>query len=158
MALGGDPSRSNQMSSSNDSQREQVSILGPTLRFKGELHADEDLVIHGQIEGTITHSQRLTVCRDGKVRADIHGSVIAVEGQVEGDLNASTSVAVTDTGRLTGDVRAPSVSIVDGASVNGRVKMSATGKPARSHRQSDGRPAGPTEAERNNGKGTVAHG
>ena len=79
------------MSSANDPQREQVSILGPTLRFKGELHADEDLMIHGQIEGSITHSQRLTVCRDGRVKADIHGSVIAVEGQVEGDLEGSTS-------------------------------------------------------------------
>ncbi len=140
------------MSSANDPQREQVSILGPTLRFKGELHADEDLMIHGQIEGSIVHSQRLTVCRDGRVKADIHGSVIAVEGHVEGDLDGSTSVAITDTGHLKGDVRAPSVSIVDGASVNGSVTMNAKGKAARSHRQSDGRPAGPAEAAPSNGK------
>jgi cytoskeletal protein CcmA (bactofilin family) len=140
------------MSSTNDPPRDQASILGPTLRFKGELHADEDIMIHGQIEGTITHSQRLTVCRDGRVKADIHGSVIAVEGQVEGDLDASTSVAIMDSGHLKGDVRAPSVSIVDGASVNGSVSMNATGKPARSHRQSDGRPAGPNDPARVNGK------
>jgi cytoskeletal protein CcmA (bactofilin family) len=137
------------MSSANDPQREQVSILGPTLRFKGELHAAEDLMIHGQIEGTITHSQRLTVCRDGQVKADIHGSVISVEGHVEGDLDASTSVSIMVTGHLDGDVRAPSVSIVDGAKINGSVTMNPTGKPARSHRQSDGRPA---EAARNNGE------
>src|ERR1700743_3814451 len=101
------------MSSVNDSEREQVSILGPPLRFKGDLQAEEDLMIHGQIEGTITHSQRLTVCRDGQVKADIHGSVISVEGHVEGDLDASTSVAIMVTGHLDGDVRAPSVSIVD---------------------------------------------
>ena len=133
------------MASSNDPQREQVSILGPTLRFKGELHADEDLMIHGQIEGSITHSQRLTICRDGHVKADI-------QGQVEGDLDASTSVAIMETGHLKGDVRAPSVSIVDGASVNGSVAMNSTGKPARSHRQSDGRPAGPPDAARSDGK------
>ncbi len=140
------------MSSTNDPQREQVSILGPTLRFKGELHADEDLMIHGHIEGTITHSQRLTIGREGRVRADIQGAVIAVEGQVEGDLDASTSVAIMESGHLKGDVRAPSVSIVDGARVNGSVAMNANGKPARSHRQSDGRPAGGTEAARSNGK------
>ncbi len=140
------------MSSTNDPQRDQISILGPTLRFKGELHAEEDLMIHGQIEGTITHSQRLTVCRDGRVKADIQGQVIAVEGHVEGDLDASTSVAIMESGHLKGDVRAPSVSIVDGASVSGSVTMNATGKPARSRRQSDGRPAGPTEPARSNGK------
>ena len=140
------------MSSTKDSKSELVSILGPTLRFKGELHAEEDLMIHGHVEGTITHSQRLTICRDGRVKADIQGSVIAVEGQVEGDLEASTSVAVTESGRLKGDVRAPSVSIVDGANVNGSVTMSSTGRPARSHRQSDGRPSGPNESVRTNGK------
>jgi cytoskeletal protein CcmA (bactofilin family) len=140
------------MSSTDDPQREQVSILGPTLRFKGELHAEENVMIHGQIEGRILHSQRLTVCRDARVKGDIQGSVITVEGHVEGDLNASTSVAIAESGHLTGDVCAPSVSIVDGAFVNGSVTMHTTGKPARSHRQSDGRPSGSTEAPRGNGK------
>jgi cytoskeletal protein CcmA (bactofilin family) len=139
------------MASPNDPQSDQVSILGPTLRFKGELHAEEDLMIRGQVEGSITHSQRLTICRDGRVKADIQGQVIAVEGTVEGDLNASTSVAIMESGNLKGDICAPSVSIVDGASVNGSVTMEATGKPARSHRQSDGRPAGPAEPARGNG-------
>jgi len=141
------------MASSNDSQRDHVSILGPTLRFKGALHADEDLMIRGHVEGSITHSQRLTICRDGKVKADIQGQTIAVEGLVEGDLSASTSVAITETGKLRGDVEAPSVSIVDGASVNGSVTMKTGGEPARSRRQTDGRPAGPAEAARNNGTG-----
>ncbi|MEJ1960057.1 MAG: polymer-forming cytoskeletal protein [Gammaproteobacteria bacterium] len=141
------------MANSNDPQRDSVSILGPTLRFKGELHSDEDLMIRGHVEGSITHTQRLTICRDGIVKADIQGQVIAVEGRVEGDLSASTSVAITETGTLKGDVCAPSVSIVDGASVNGSVTMNSTGKPARSHRQSDGRPAGPAEPARVNGTG-----
>ncbi len=128
-----------------------VSILGPTLRFKGELHAEEDLMIRGHVEGSITHSQRLTICRDGHVKADIQGQVIAVEGTVEGDLSASTSVAIMETGHLKGDVHAPSVSIVEGANVNGSVTMDGAGKPARSHRQSDGRPAGSAESARSNG-------
>ena len=35
-----------------------VSVIGPTLVFKGELSADEDLVIEGQIEGTIAHHKK----------------------------------------------------------------------------------------------------
>jgi cytoskeletal protein CcmA (bactofilin family) len=129
------------MGNPNDPPREQVSILGPTLRFKGELHAEEDLMIRGHVEGSITHSQRLTICRDGHVKADIQGQVIAVEGTVEGDLNATTSVAIMESGHLNGDVRAPSVSIVEGANFNGSVLMDAAAATPRSHRQSDGRPA-----------------
>ena len=124
----------------NDPPRgDHVSILGPTLRFKGELHAEEDLMIRGHVEGTITHSQKLTICREGNVKADITGQTISVEGTVEGDLVASTSVTVTQTGRLTGDVRAPSVSIVEGANFNGSVVMQTSGN-ARAQ-STDGRSA-----------------
>ena len=128
------------MGSPNDLPRETASILGPSLRFKGELHAEEDLLIRGKVEGLITHTQHLTICRDGNVKADIEGQVIAVEGTVEGDLTATTSVAVMNSANLTGDVCAPSVSIVEGANFNGSVVMDSN-KPARSHRRTDGRPA-----------------
>jgi cytoskeletal protein CcmA (bactofilin family) len=139
------------MSGQNDPQREQVSILGPTLRFKGELQADEDLLIHGQVEGLIMHSQRLTICRDGRVKANILGHVVAVEGTVDGDVHASTSVAIMESGRLKGDVQAPSVSIVDGANVNGSVTMDGSGKRPNARRQPDRHSANPAEPARSIG-------
>ena len=33
-----------------------VAVLGPTLRFKGELSADEDFILQGRIEGSINHT------------------------------------------------------------------------------------------------------
>lgn len=111
------------MANPTNPTHEPASILGPTLRFKGELHAEEDILIRGQVEGSITHSQRLTVCCDGRVKANITGQVIAVEGTVEGDLNASSSVTLLGTSNVKGDVRAPSVSVVVGARFNGSVDM-----------------------------------
>jgi cytoskeletal protein CcmA (bactofilin family) len=112
-----------------DTAGERTSVLGPTLRFKGELHADEELLIQGQIEGTITHSQRVVVCGQGTVKANIRAQIIAVEGAVEGDMQAEKSVQIKETARVTGNIHAPSVSIVDGAKFNGNVKME-TPKPA----------------------------
>ena len=99
------------------------SILGPTLRFKGELQADEDLQIRGLIEGTIRHTKRLLVCADGRVKADIHGEAVVVEGLVEGDVEASASIVLQATANLTGDLHAPNVSIAPGARFNGSVLM-----------------------------------
>lgn len=106
-----------------DSATERTSVLGPTLRFKGELHADEELLIRGTIEGSITHSQRLTVCPEGTVKANIRAQMIAVEGTVEGDLQAEKSVKVSETAHLKGNIHAPSVSIVEGAQFNGNIVM-----------------------------------
>ena len=111
------------MSNPYDSATERTSVLGPTLRFKGELHADEELLIKGKIEGSITHTQRLTVCAEGVVKANIRAQMIAVEGTVEGDLQAEKSVQVKESARVNGNIRAPSVSIVEGAHFNGNVAM-----------------------------------
>src|ERR1043165_6114735 len=73
------------MSNPYDTAGERMASLPPTLRFKGELSADEDLLIQGQIEGTIKHTQRVTVGKEGKVKANISAQVIKVEGTVEGD-------------------------------------------------------------------------
>jgi cytoskeletal protein CcmA (bactofilin family) len=113
-----------------DTVAERTSILGPTLRFKGELHADEELMIRGQIEGSITHSQRITVCGEGVVKANIRAQTIVVEGTVEGDLQAEKSVQIKDTARLKGNVHAPNVSIVEGAQFNGSVAMDVAKRPA----------------------------
>lgn len=115
-----------------DTATERTSVLGPTLRFKGELHADEELLIRGHIEGSITHTQRITVCAEGVVKASIRAQIIAVEGTVEGDLQAEKSVQVKETARLKGNIHAPSVSIVDGAQFNGNVMMDV-GKRAAVH-------------------------
>jgi len=115
--------RFNIMGNPYDTAAERTSVLGPTLRFKGELHADEELLIRGQVEGSITHTQRITVCAEGIVKANVRAQVIAVEGTVEGDLQAEKAVHVKETARLKGNIHAPSVSIVDGAQFNGSVAM-----------------------------------
>ena len=75
----------------------RASVLGPTLRFRGELSAQEDLIIQGSVEGSITHTQSLTVGTDGTMKGDIRARVIVVDGKVEGDLYATESVSIRAT-------------------------------------------------------------
>jgi cytoskeletal protein CcmA (bactofilin family) len=137
------------MTSPNDLAGEKSSVLGPTLRFKGELHSDEDLTIHGEVQGSIVHSQRLTIGPQGRVKADIKGQTVVIQGTVEGDVTATVSIAVVSGAQMTGDVRAPSISIVEGANFNGGVFMEAS--KASSHRQPEGRSA-PQAADGTNGR------
>src|SRR3974377_18837 len=103
------------MSNPYDTASDRLSILGPTLQFKGELAADEDLVILGRVEGTIAHTQRLTVGVGGDIKAEVEAELVIVEGAVEGDLRASKSVVVKESGNVRGNIAAPSVSILQGA-------------------------------------------
>ena len=106
-----------------DSANERASILGPSLYFKGDLTAEEDLLIQGRVEGSITHTQRLTVGAQGTVKANIRAQLVIVEGTVDGDLHAEKSVFVKETAKVRGNIFAPSVSIIEGANFSGSIDM-----------------------------------
>lgn len=111
------------MSNPYNSATERASILGPTLYFKGELSAEEDLLIQGRVEGSITHTQRLTVGAQGTVKANVRAALIIVEGTVDGDLHADRSVVVRDSATVYGNIHSPSVSIMEGANFTGSIDM-----------------------------------
>ncbi len=106
------------------------SVLGPTLKFKGELTANEDLLIQGQIEGTINHTSSLTVGQDGKLKANVKAEYISVEGKVDGDLAGSKSVVVKEGADVKGNIYSPTVTLREGATFNGSIDMSGSELPA----------------------------
>jgi cytoskeletal protein CcmA (bactofilin family) len=127
---------------SNEATQNKPSVLGKTLVFKGELWADEDLVLQGRVEGSIHHEQSLTVGPDGVVIGGIRARSILVEGTVEGDLHGSASVIVAATAKVRGNIVAPRVGIMEGASFNGSVDMSGA--------QSDSIETAATRSQRSN--------
>ena len=104
----------------------KVSVLGKTLVFKGELSADEDIILQGRVEGSIHHTQSVTVGIDGVVIGDTHARIIVVEGTVEGDLRGVVSVLIAATATVRGNISAPRVGIMEGANFNGSVDMHST--------------------------------
>jgi cytoskeletal protein CcmA (bactofilin family) len=111
----------------------RASVLGPTLRFKGELSAQEDLVVQGSVEGSITHTQSLTMGSEGSMKGDIRARLIIIDGKVEGDLYATESVNIRATAKVKGNVFAPRVAISDGAFFQGRIDMQPSGAAVQEH-------------------------
>jgi cytoskeletal protein CcmA (bactofilin family) len=97
--------------------------LGKTLVFKGEISADEDMVLFGRVEGSINHTGSVTIALGGVVTGNVYARTITIRGTVEGDVEATESATVAPSAVLNGDIVAPRVSIVDGAEFNGCVKM-----------------------------------
>ena len=99
------------------------STLGATLRFKGDLVADEDLVLQGQVEGSILHTRSLTIGAQGRVLGDIRARRIVVEGSVDGNLYALESVSLRSGAVVRGDVFAAAIAVDNGARLSGRIDM-----------------------------------
>ena len=113
------------VSADPDVRKRKVSVIGPTLRFKGELSANEDLIIEGEIEGTIAHQEKnLTVGKDGRVKADINAKTVEVYGQVEGDIRGDDIVKLAKSADVKGNVFCSRIVMEDGARFSGNIDMS----------------------------------
>jgi len=99
-------------------------VLTRGICIKGELTGKADLIIDGDLQGSIRlNESRLTVGQSGSIQADIEAREIFVYGRVDGDLRGRERVVLANSCRVEGDLEAPRVAIEDGARFNGRVEM-----------------------------------
>lgn len=106
----------------------QTATIGRSIRIRGEVSGDEDLVIQGHVDGTITLKEHtVTVGADGNVKADITARIVTVEGSVEGNLTADEQVVLRGTAQVVGDITAPRVVLEDGVRFRGGVDMGEVG-------------------------------
>lgn len=105
-------------------RKRNVSVIGPTLVFRGELSADEDLVIEGMIEGKIAHHKKhLTIGKQGRVKADLHAMSVIVEGKVEGDIYSDGVVRLAKGSDVSGNIQCARIQMEQGAHFNGKIRM-----------------------------------
>lgn len=117
----------------------KIPVLGKTLLFRGELTAEEDVILQGRVEGSIRHARNLIIGPEGSVLGDVYASHLTVEGLVEGDLHCTEAVVVRETAQVRGNIFAPRVGIMEGATFNGRVEMDPNAAAAAANARSGAR-------------------
>ena len=103
-------------------------MIGPSIKIKGEVTGDEDLVIQGKVEGTIDlNDHEVSVGQSGQVFADIKAKVIKIDGEVTGDIAGNEKVVISKSGNVRGNIVAPRVTLEDGAIFKGSIDMDPAG-------------------------------
>ena len=103
----------------------KVSLLGSSLVFKGELSADEEIIIQGTVEGTIAHHKKnVTVGKQGRVNALIHAHSVTIQGRVDGDIHGDEFVVMAEGCEVNGNIYCPCITMEGGARFNGTIQMS----------------------------------
>jgi cytoskeletal protein CcmA (bactofilin family) len=101
-----------------------AAVIGATIRIKGEVSGDENLLIEGNVVGSVAlKGHDLTIGQKGTVEADLSAKTVKVEGQVTGDIQGEEKVIITQTGKVRGDITAPRVTLEDGAKFKGAIDM-----------------------------------
>jgi cytoskeletal protein CcmA (bactofilin family) len=102
----------------------EQATIGRSLVIKGEVSGSESLYIDGHIEGTLNFKDhRVTVGRNGVVKANITAREVVIMGKVTGNLDCADRVDIRSEGGLTGDIISRRISVEDGAMLRGSVQL-----------------------------------
>lgn len=102
---------------------ESQTHIGATIVINGEFRSEEDVSVHGKIQGRIETSADLYVEEGGTVEAEVVTRNIDIRGTVVGNVSASDRFELHPEGSAHGDIRAPRVVVADGGHYKGRVDM-----------------------------------
>ncbi len=105
------------------------------MRIKGEISAREELLVDGEVEGTLESQSSITIGPNGKVRANIKAREVVIIGSVRGNVEVVEKIAIREKGSLVGDIKTAGISIDDGAYFKGSIDIirpepKAAAKPA----------------------------
>jgi cytoskeletal protein CcmA (bactofilin family) len=99
--------------------------LSSDVCIKGDVSFRSELVIDGEVEGSITSEGKLIIGTHGKVTGDIQAGSISIHGLVNGDILAAERCALEAGGSLQGDIEAPRFAVNEDASFIGNAKITA---------------------------------
>jgi len=100
-----------------------TAVIGPSMRIKGEIHAREELLVDGDVEGVMESESLLTVGANGKVRANIRAREVVIYGSVHGNVEVTGKIAIREQGSLIGNIKSAGISIDDGAYFKGSIDI-----------------------------------
>ena len=98
--------------------------IGKSVMVKGQIFSREDLIIDGEVEGTVElQEHRLTVGPNGKVSASVKAREIVVVGTVHGNVDAADKIEIRKDAKLVGDIKTARIVIEDGAYFKGSIDI-----------------------------------
>ncbi len=108
-------------------------LIGAHARFNGELDFEGTVRIDGSFEGNIRSSQdgTLIVSESAEIRGEVDVPNLLLHGTIRGNVRASKSIQVGPKGMLNGDLQYATLSLAEGAAINGRcTRIEETAKAA----------------------------
>ncbi len=98
-------------------------IVGASVKLKGNLRSDGDILIEGVVTGDLKTKGSVRVGENANVIANVKAENVAVSGSVQGNVEVKDRLEISSTGRVLGDISANVLSIAPGAVFTGKCMM-----------------------------------
>jgi len=100
-------------------------VIALGVRVEGDFTSKGDVVIDGEVTGTVHTDASLRVGESARIQADVSALSAMVAGEIHGNIRVADRLDLMESSRVHGDIEAQTLSMAPGAVVNGRVSMGA---------------------------------
>jgi cytoskeletal protein CcmA (bactofilin family) len=98
--------------------------IGKTVKFVGQIYSKEDLLVDGDLEGTVEAiGQKITIGPNGTVHASVKAREVVVLGTLQGTMEVADRIEIGGNARVMGDIRMARIHIEDGAYFKGSIDI-----------------------------------
>ena len=104
----------------------ETSYFGKNLAIKGCISGNGNIIILGNLEGEFNLRGQVKIAQPAKIKGEVKADVISVNGMVQGSLIAKERLHLDQTARIEGQIETPKLSISEGASLDGEIRMSGS--------------------------------
>jgi len=106
-----------------ESFREAETIIGESIRVKGNFQGQGNIVIEGYLEGSVKTEANLLIGDQAKIVANIEAKDAIINGEIKGNIKAKSYLSIGKTAKIFGDIQYGELSIERGAVINGQLLM-----------------------------------
>ncbi len=102
---------------------QSINIISEGTKIKGDIIANGDIRIDGDLMGNISAKGRLVVGPSGKIKGEVNCSNVEVAGIIEGKITANDLLNLKSTAHIEGDVVIGKLSVEPGSVFIGTCSM-----------------------------------
>jgi cytoskeletal protein CcmA (bactofilin family) len=113
------------------SSKDAETVIGPSVTVKGNLNSNGNIIIEGILKGGVKTAGEVFVGNKAQITADVEAKSSRVGGEVRGNLKIEGPLAVFSSAKIFGDIECSSLSVENGAIINGKCTMTKDYKPAK---------------------------
>lgn len=114
------------LTANSESPNQSINIISEGTKIKGDIVANGDIRIDGELMGNISAKGRLVIGPKGRIEGQIICNNIEISGYIKGKVTASELLNMKSTSQIIGDIIAGKLSVEPGSLFSGTCVMNGT--------------------------------
>ena len=108
---------------SNDVLKDVEAVIGPNVKVRGRFNCDGNVIVEGELNGSIKSGGFLLVGDQAKIIANIEANEARIGGVIHGNIKVAGVLYITSNAQISGDIECEKLAIEEGAVFVGRCSM-----------------------------------